>query len=291
VISRAGAPFVLFGSILALAACSRSEAEAPPDAAAASAPMTPAPDPSFAVSHSPLLTETARALPSRVVRVADRTAVVAITNQTSKPVAHAAVWHYFYDDGGKCIDRGRGMCDVAIAPGATKECSLTIGDADFLPRAYRTLEAEAFEAIGADGVAIWANDNLVPPCAERPRGGVSDDQLRARTGMRILSTFSGKMRDRPVFFVKNVADKRTEKLDGVVFYYDKDGGLLRRYEALPQKLVIDPEHYAETEIGFARIDLPAGTQVIELAIWRVRYVDGSEWQNANLKSARRKMAE
>jgi hypothetical protein len=278
--------------VLALAACHRpANDEGSADASAASAPLVPPPEPSFKPSQSPLVSESRRLLPTKVVRVLDRTATVAITNLTDKPVAHVAMWHYFYDANKKCIDRGRGACDVEIAPGATKQCSVTTSDIAFLPRDYRTIEVESYEALGAGGAFVWQNENLVPPCEERPMGGVSDDTLRARTGMMALAVFSGTMRDRPVFYVKNVGHKRTDVLDAVVYYYDKDGTLLRRFEALPKKVAIDPDHYAEVEVGFARIDMPAGTQTQELVVWRARYEDHTEWLNANLKSARRKMGE
>lgn len=285
------ATLTLLVCLSAVAACHRPAQEEGVDASAASAPLVPPPEPSFKPSQSPLVGESRRLLPAKVVRIVDRTATVAITNRTEKPVAHVSTWHYFYDGSKKCIDRGKGACDIDIAPGATKECSLPVGDMAFLQRDYRTIEIEAYEALGPAGAFVWQNENLVPPCEERPMGGVSDDVLRARTGMKVLATFSGQVRDRPVFYVKNLADKRTDVLDAVVYYYDKDGTLLRRFEALPKKIAMDPDHYAEMEVGFARIDMPAGTQVQEVVVWRVRYEDHSEWQNANLKAPRRKMGE
>ena len=269
------------------AACNRGASDG---AADAGTPFVAPPEvhpPPFASAKSANARETGRKLPAKLVRhTSERRAIFAVTNMTGVPVAHVREWHYHYDAAG-CIERERGACDIDLPAGATRECEIDLGDPHMLTRPAKTLEAEFFEADTKSGDVAWENDNLVPSCDERPVGGVPQDVLERQTGERVLGVYSGASRIRSLFYLNNSSDRATDTISVAVFYYDKAGKLLRLYETFPRKLTILPGKVGELDIGFERIEMPVGTETQEITVWRVRYADGTEWQNLNLRSRAR----
>ena len=258
------------------------------DAGASIVVSEPSPKlPPFTPAKSGRSRETGRKLPAKLVRrIGERRAIFAITNETGQPVAHVRESHYHYDASG-CIERERGACDIDLPPSATRECEIDLGDPRRLQRQGKTLEFEFFGADSPTGDVVWENDNLVPPCDDRPLGGVPHDILERQSGERVIGAYSGTSRVRSLFYVKNVSDATTDTLSIAVFYYDKSGTLLRLYETFPRKMTIAPGHVGELDVGFERIEMPVGTETQELTVWRVRYADGTEWKNVNLKSKAR----
>jgi hypothetical protein len=282
------AAFGLLALASVVSACDRTSSAVPIDSGTPVIVSPPSAElPPFPPAKSGRSRESGRKLLAKLVkRMGERQAVFAITNDTGQPVAQVREWHYHYDATG-CIERERGACDVDLAPGATRECEIDLGDPRKLSRPSKTLEYEFFEADSKAGDVVWQNDNLVPPCDDRPLGGVPKETLERETGERVVAVYSGSSRVRSLFYVKNVSEGVTDTLSVAVFYYDKSGKLLRLYETFPRKLTLGPGKVGEMDVGFERIEMPVGTETQELTVWRVRYVDGTEWQNLNLKSQAR----
>ncbi|HSO33434.1 MAG TPA: hypothetical protein VLT33_12960 [Labilithrix sp.] len=208
-----------------------------------------------------------------------------LTNRSGKKLSVNQTWLFYYDATGKRLDRYPHSLSgsLTIEPGETKEHRLGRDMKDMKPGVV-TYEGEVTSAtVGGDP---WFNDNLTE---ERPKGGLSPDDLLATAGERViveiydLTSFKARL--------TNVTDRAVNESRVKVLYYDAKGQVVKGVPTL-ETVAIEPGKSVDVTLHPAFDSDKKGppAKAISAAAFAptVRFADGKTFENENLSSQSRK---
>ncbi len=209
----------------------------------------------------------------------DRRTVFKLKNLGDRAAEGAQSWIYYYDKAGRRLARYPHRFFTSLAAGAAEEQALGHTGAR-IPKDMAAAECEISEVDWKDKTE-WANANLASDGIERPRGGLTHDQLAEREGERVAATWTGKVAEGPVLALQNVSARPLTAKVVWIYQYDEAGKPLKRSVA---NVAIDLEPGARVEQGIGPKALEPGVKHVEAAIPEVRFRDGKQetWRNDNL---------
>jgi hypothetical protein len=209
----------------------------------------------------------------------------ALTNRTGKTIRAGQTFIHYYDASGKLLHRSSHSLgnSLSLEPGAAKEQRLG-NDTKDIPKGTASIEAEMTSGL-IDGAA-WQNENLSTFSTDRPRGGLTANDLVERSGERVIVDVYGLTSYR--VRVTNVTDKVVQTVKLRLYYATAKGDRERiaaeehRFEKglAPGKsvdLTLKPSSGAERP--------PKALRVVGYAP-DVVFADGTKFQNKNLDENR-----
>lgn len=285
IIHRISLALALTGA-LGLVACGGDEEEATGSSATSETAEAPAPEP------EPEPTEPTRLVTAETLeRTGDGPFRFRLTSQAEAPISRMQAWVYYYDADGECVSRYPHAFSASIAPGASVEQELG-RDGDDLPEGATQADVEISRVTFEDGTE-WTNENLVEWQRDRVMGGLSHEELLARTGELITGEWTGEYGgedDRPVLTLHNTTDEPLEPRVVWVYYYDSEGDYVSRDVINLMGTTIAPGADHTLEGGDSRDEMDEEMRYIEVYVSRIDRADGTSWENRNLSAPFREMS-
>lgn len=261
-----------------LAGCKKDKEESPPatDKGTASAPPDAQKPP--AIVKKPFVTEAGRKGTCEFVAFEGegeaRKAMFKITVPADKEVGSVQTWQFYYDKTGKHLDRYPHATSVEAGPQALGH------EGESIPKDTDVVECEVTTIWYKDNT-IWFNENLAPDDRDRPKGGVTEAELKASSGekveIEIVDATAGKVK------LKNVSDKPVKSLHVDVLYRLPEGKTTSKSDFV----TVDIAPGATVEHVLKLTDPPAAPESVEAYAPSVRFADDSSFSNRNLSSSYR----
>jgi hypothetical protein len=202
----------------------------------------------------------------------ERKAMFKITPPPGKEVSTVQTWEFYYDESGKYLER---YPHATFLEGDRQALGY---EGDQIPKDTAVVECVISRITFKDDTT-WFNENLVPDDADRPMGGVPEADLQARSGekveVEVVDAKAGKVK------LKNVADKAVKSVSVDLLYRLPDGKTANRSDWF--EVAIAPGATVEHDVKLGDQPVPE-FKTVEGYAPRVRFEDGSEFSNANLKS-------
>jgi hypothetical protein len=133
-----------------------------------------------------------------------------------------------------------------------------------------------------------AGGSAATPAGSGAGAGAAGSALATERKTRIFecafARFEGEGKDRKtVFKLKNLGDRKAERAQSWLYYYDKADKQVRRY---PHAFFTGLEAGATEEqaLGFSGESIPKETAAVECEVTEVTWSDKTKWANANLSS-------
>lgn len=182
-------------------------------------------------------------------------------------------WIFYYDKAGAQISR------YPHATGYDGSGQKALGSkGDDIKKETDSVECEITAIRYADKTG-WINENLVPCCSDRPKGGFSDAELKANSGEKVLvevvDAKLGKVK------LKNASDKEIKRLKVTLVYRKADGTY--GYVDKRVDISIKPGESLEKTVEFSNNPI-TDSKGVEGWAPEVTFADNKEWKNTNLGS-------
>jgi len=199
---------------------------------------------------------------------------------TPKEFGFMQTWEFYYDADGNYLAR----YPHAIGEGDGPELRLGYTGKDLKPE-YATIECEITEVKSKDK-SVWENLNLLetPGGDPRPKGGVSDDDLKAMSGEQVTIEVldpAGKLK------FTNLTDKPVKQVELAIYHFHDDGTFAKSTVYNTFDPVLGPkasvEQTVELTADAAATEIKAAAaDALEAVAPTVRFDDGSSFTNQNL---------
>ena len=214
---------------------------------------------------------------------ADKSAWFKITMPDGKAAQASSFqsWVFYYDAKGAQAKRYPHATGYEGEP----EKALGVSGPDVAKLEKTTVECEITSVKFKDHT-YWMNDNIVPCCSDRPKGGLSDDQLKGQAGeqvaVEVLDGKTGKLK------LTNLSDKPIKMVGVKVFHFHDDA----TYASADQnvEVALAPKASVEKTVeltgpdtDLAEVKATAAT-ALEATAPNVTYDDGTKWSNGNLQN-------
>jgi hypothetical protein len=208
----------------------------------------------------------------------ERKAMFKVSGPAGKEVDSLQTWLFYYDKDGKFIDRyphatfisGDGSSDVRRL-GQT---------GDDIYKGTETVECEITRLTFKDKTHWW-NENLIPETGDRPKGGVTDTELKAHSGekveVEVVDGKTGKVK------LRNTSGKEVKSVSVEMIFFKAD----KSKDDYVSEWLEGPLKPGEVVEKQLKIDKPHDFATVEAYAPEVRFSDDSEFSNKNLEGFNR----